>query len=169
MNWPGTRVLVTGGASFIGSHLTDALANLRFLPIQPSDMFPSILSSADILLVNQRGSVGDMSLPSKLTSYFAAGRPVVAAVEPTSEAAREIEASAAGLVVAPDEPRVLLDALQTLSNDESLRGRMGESAHAWSVAELSKPAAVDGYGRLLTVAVGGRGSTPAGTLEEVET
>ena len=25
MNWSGTRVLVTGGASFIGSHLTDAL------------------------------------------------------------------------------------------------------------------------------------------------
>ena len=25
MNWPGTWVLVTGGASFIGSHLTDAL------------------------------------------------------------------------------------------------------------------------------------------------
>jgi nucleoside-diphosphate-sugar epimerase len=25
MNWSGTRVLVTGGASFIGSHLVDAL------------------------------------------------------------------------------------------------------------------------------------------------
>src|SRR5262245_44681305 len=25
MNWQGTRVLVTGGASFIGSHLVDAL------------------------------------------------------------------------------------------------------------------------------------------------
>jgi glycosyltransferase involved in cell wall biosynthesis len=111
-----------------------------------------------------------MSLPSKLTSYFAAGRPVLAAVEPTSEAAREIEASGAGLVVGPDEPRVLLDALQTLSKDESLRGRMGESAHVWSAAELSKAAAVDGYEQLLTVALaaGGRGSTPAGTPGEAE-
>jgi len=25
MDWPNRRVLVTGGASFIGSHLTDAL------------------------------------------------------------------------------------------------------------------------------------------------
>jgi colanic acid biosynthesis glycosyl transferase WcaI len=74
------------------SHLEDlakrqAIPNLRFLPIQPPDVFQSILAAADILLVNQRGTVSDMSLPSKLTAYFAAGRPIVAAVQRASETA----------------------------------------------------------------------------------
>lgn len=33
-----------------------------------------------MLVVNERASAVDMSLASKLTSYFSAGRPVVAAV-----------------------------------------------------------------------------------------
>jgi glycosyltransferase involved in cell wall biosynthesis len=148
-----------------------ALPNVRFLPIQPAGTFPSILAAADILLVNQRGSVRDMSLPSKLTSYFAVGKPLVAAVQLTSEAAREIEASGGGLVVAPDEPKVLLHALQRLADDEDLCAQMGKSAHTWSATELSKAAAMDGYEQLLNLVLtaDSRGSTAAETLKEVET
>jgi glycosyltransferase involved in cell wall biosynthesis len=148
-----------------------ALPNVRFLPIQPAGIFPSILAAADILLVNQRGSVRDMSLPSKLTSYFAVGKPLVATVQLTSEAAREIEASGGGLVVAPDEPRVLLHALQRLADDEDLCAQMGKSARTWSAAELSKAAAMDGYKQLLNLVLtaDSRGSTAAETLKEVET
>jgi glycosyltransferase involved in cell wall biosynthesis len=147
-----------------------ALPNVRFLPIQPASIFPSILAAADILVVNQRGSVRDMSLPSKLTSYFAVGKPLVAAVQLTSEAAREIEASGGGLVVEPDEPKVLLGALQRLADDEDLCAYMGKSAHTWSAAELSKAAAMDGYERLLTLVLtaDSRGSTTGETLKGVE-
>jgi glycosyltransferase involved in cell wall biosynthesis len=157
------------------SHLEDlakrhAIPNLRFLPIQPPDVFQSILAAADILLVNQRGAVSDMSLPSKLTSYFAAGRPIIAAVQQASETAREIEASGGGLVVPPDEPGVLLEAVQRLSNEEGWRLQMGESARAWSLARLSKAAALDGYEQLLAAALahGKRLSTPARIPEEAE-
>ena len=67
-----------------------ALTNVRILPLQPAETFASVLAAADILLINQRGSVDDMSLPSKLTSYFASGRPVVAAAAAHSETAREL-------------------------------------------------------------------------------
>jgi colanic acid biosynthesis glycosyl transferase WcaI len=148
-----------------------ALPNVCFLPTQPASIFPSILAAADILLVNQRGSVCDMSLPSKLTSYFAVGKPLVAAVQLTSEAAREIEASGSGVVVAPDEPKVLLDALQRLADDEDLCAQMGKSAHTWSATELSKAAAMNGYKQLLNLVLtaDSRGSTAAETLEEVQT
>jgi len=147
------------------------LRNVRFLPLQSREFFPNALAAADLLLVNQRGTVGDMSLPSKLTSYFAVGKPLVAAVQLTSEAAREIEASGGGLVVAPDEPRVLLHALQRLADDEDLCARMGKSAHTWSATELSKAAAMDGYEQLLNLVLtaDSRGSTAAETLKEVET
>jgi glycosyltransferase involved in cell wall biosynthesis len=156
------------------SHLQDlaelyALPNLRFLSIQPQDIFPSILAAADILLVNQRGAVSDMSLPSKLTSYFAVGRPIIAAVQRASETAREIEASGGGLVVPPDEPGVLVEALEELSNDSGRRLQMGESARAWSLAKLSKAAALDGYERLLAavLAHGKQLGSPARDPEEV--
>jgi putative colanic acid biosynthesis glycosyltransferase WcaI len=128
---------------------TYKLTNLRFLPLQPEDRFASVLAAADILLVNQRGSVKDMSLPSKLTSYFASGRPVVAAAAPHSETAREVSFSSGGLVVTPDDPPELLGALLRVASDAGLRAHMAESARAWTREMLSAGAALRGYEQLL--------------------
>jgi glycosyltransferase involved in cell wall biosynthesis len=126
-----------------------SLTNLRFLPLQPAETFPSVLAAADILLINQRGSVNDMSLPSKLTSYFASGRPIVAAAAAHSETAREIASSSGGLVVAPDDPGELLDALMRVASDPGLRVHMAGSARRWVAEKLSETAALRGYEQLL--------------------
>jgi glycosyltransferase involved in cell wall biosynthesis len=113
------------------------LTNWTFLPIQPKELFPSVLAAADILLVNQRGSVKDMSLPGKLTAYFASGTPIVAAVSGESEAAIEISESRAGLVVEPDQPAALLDAIQTVAADSDIGGRLGAAGKQWAAERLS--------------------------------
>ena len=64
---------------------------LQIIDPLPSDLFPQALQAADILLVNERGGVTEMAVPSKLTSYFATGRPVIAATDPGSITAEEIE------------------------------------------------------------------------------
>lgn len=132
-----------------------SLPNLRFLPIQPEAMFPSVLAAADMLLVNQSPGVTDMSLPSKLTSYFAVGRPVVAAVDPESETASEIEASNGGLAVPADRPQELLRAVQTLAADEELSNQLGQSGRAWSLATLSKASAMESYERFFAAVQSG--------------
>ena len=82
-----------------------ALTNVRFVPLQSEEVFPSVLAAADMLLVNQRGSVDDMSLPSKLTSYFAAGRPVVAAAASAQrDGARDDVRAAAASSIASGRP-----------------------------------------------------------------
>ncbi len=134
-----------------------ALPNLRLLPMQPAEFYPSILSAADLLIVNQQASVVRMSLPSKLTSYFAAGRPVVAAVAETSETAREIAASGGGLVVAPEQPKAMLNALRALADDATARERFGAAARAWAVNTLSRSAALEAYDELLTTVLAGNG------------
>jgi glycosyltransferase involved in cell wall biosynthesis len=136
-----------------------ALANVSFLPLQPAGAFSDILAAADLLLINQRGSVAEMSLPSKLTSYYAAGRPVVAAAAANSETGREIVASGGGLLVAPDDPVALLDGIRRVSGDPGLAAHLTASARTWAGTVLSKTSALRAYEQLVAamLASGRRG------------
>jgi colanic acid biosynthesis glycosyl transferase WcaI len=113
------------------------LDNVDFIEMQGPGRWEEIMQASDLLLVNQRASVADMSLPSKLTSYFAAGRPVVAAASPESETAREIAAARAGSVVPAEDPVALRDAIVALKRDPSLVSTVGETARRYAETELS--------------------------------
>jgi colanic acid biosynthesis glycosyl transferase WcaI len=125
------------------------LRNLRFLPIQPAKLFTSVLAAADMLLVNQRESVTNMSLPGKLTSYFASGRPVVAAVSPQSETARELVDTGAGVLVAPDEPGLLLEAIRKLAADTACQERLGAAGKRYVSSALSADHSLAGLETLI--------------------
>ena len=85
-------------------------------PLNDAD-FAAALASADSLLVNELPGVSEMAVPSKLTSYFSAGRPVVAATDVTGITAEEIRAADAGVVVPAGDPEALLDAAIALAAD----------------------------------------------------
>ena len=57
------------------------------------------------------------SVPSKLYSILAAGRPVLAAVDEGTEVARTVEAAGAGVAVPPDDPDAFCAHLATLVRD----------------------------------------------------
>lgn len=118
------------------------LTNVRFLPPQPEENFPNVLASADVLLVNQRPSVTDMSLPGKLTSYFASGRPVVAAVSPQSETRYEVEGAGSGLVVSGGKPDQLLGAIQQLADDPARADELGANGQRYQQKNLTAEAAL---------------------------
>jgi glycosyltransferase involved in cell wall biosynthesis len=122
-----------------------SLDNLRILPLQPKDELSSILSAADVLLVNQLGSVADMSLPSKLTAYYAAGRPVVVAAAAGSETAREATASGGALLVPPDSPAELLAGVTRVADDTGLAALITSSAREWCDRVLAKAPALRAY------------------------
>ena len=119
-----------------------SLANVTFLPLQPEDTFPEVLGAADILLLNQRGTVRDMSLPGKLTSYFAAGRPVVAAVAAESESAIEIRTADAGVVVRPDDPEALATAIEQLMSEPEKGALLGDHGREYAFTHLTADAAL---------------------------
>ena len=103
------RFVFSGGGNQAGAIRAAARVspNVSFLGVQPDGIHASLLAAADVLLLAERATRVDMSLPSKLTSYFAAGRPIVAAVLPGGGSAREVERSGAGLVVPAGEPERL--------------------------------------------------------------
>lgn len=123
-------------------HAAAALPNVRFLPPQSEEDFPEVLAAADVLLVNQRPSVTDMALPGKLTSYFIARRPVVAAVAPKSETAVELITANAGLVVEAGMPERLLNALRYLAATPHLADEMGENGRRYALEHLTADAAL---------------------------
>lgn len=125
------------------------LRNVDFIELQGPGRWEEIMQASDVLLVNQRASVADMSLPSKLTSYFAAGRPVVAAASADSETAREIQAAGAGNVVPPDDPRKFRDALLALRGDADATVRLGEAAQRYAAEHLAPSAVLAEYDRFL--------------------
>ena len=82
---------------------------LQFVSPLPGDEFMEALASADFLLVNELPGVKDMAVPSKLTSYFNAGVPVIAATDSGSVTAAEIAASCGGVRVDAADPLALLE------------------------------------------------------------
>jgi len=64
------------------------LANIIFLPLQPLERLPAMLSAADTHLVIQKTGAADLVMPSKLTNILAVGGVAVATAEAGSELGR---------------------------------------------------------------------------------
>ncbi|MFC7499754.1 glycosyltransferase family 4 protein [Enterovirga sp. GCM10030262] len=107
------------------------LDNVTFVGVQPRAKLPDMLATADLLVLHQRREVIDMVMPSKLMSYGASGRPILVAGVGESEGARFIEEADCGMVVEPEQPALLADAIRTLRADEEGRARMGRNARAY--------------------------------------
>lgn len=107
--------------------LAEGCASVQFVAPLPQDKFTSALAAADVLLLNELPGLAETAVPSKLTSYFAAGRPVLAATEAESVSADEVRASGAGVVVSPGEPDALVRAALDLARSSSHDPQAGPS------------------------------------------
>jgi len=104
------------------------LSNVRFLPLvlpQPRELLPEMLAAADVLVLNQSASIVDMVIPSKLFTYMAAGRPIVAAVNESSQATACIRKADSGIAVEAENPAALAEAILQLKEDRELAERLG--------------------------------------------
>jgi colanic acid biosynthesis glycosyl transferase WcaI len=88
----------------------DLGSHVWFVPFQPEEALAEMFADADVLLLNQLSAVQDTVIPSKLLTYMAAGRPVLAAVNPASQAARLLRKADGGVLVAPEDPNALAEA-----------------------------------------------------------
>lgn len=118
---------------------------LEFLPPVDEVDFPAALGAADVLLVNERPGVAQMAVPSKLTSYFRSGRPILAATDSGGFTAGEIAASGAGVCVAADRPDLLLSEAVRLGSDRALAERLGQAGRRYCDTLLSEETAMDRY------------------------
>ncbi|WP_338677992.1 glycosyltransferase [Streptomyces sp. SCSIO 30461] len=156
---PATRIVLMGDGNQREhlAGLAEGLPNLEFMPPVSDEDFPDVLAAADVLAVTQRASVLDMSVPSKLTSYFASGRPVVASVAAEGGTAREVLRSGAGLLVEPEDPDQLLSAVRKLADDPGMADELGAAGPRHVAAHLSREAGLARIDALIDEAMGGPG------------
>jgi glycosyltransferase involved in cell wall biosynthesis len=86
-----------------------------------------------------------MSVPSKLTSYFNAGVPVIAATDGASVTAHEVAASEGGLRVDAADPEALLNASEMLGADSAMAASLGAAGLRFRLEALSEHAALGHY------------------------
>jgi colanic acid biosynthesis glycosyl transferase WcaI len=123
----------------------NGVERLDFLDPLDDQGFQAALAAADILLVNEKPGVSEMSVPSKLTSYFNAGKPVLAATDPLGVTAAEVVASGGGVIVSSGDPSALVDAAENLRRDPVRRQALGASGLRYRRDLLEESAAIDRY------------------------
>jgi colanic acid biosynthesis glycosyl transferase WcaI len=128
----------------------DGLPNVRFAPYQPKARLREVLASGDVHVVPLRRGLGRSSVPSKTYSILAAGRPLLASIDPGTEVTRIVEASGAGIAVAPDDPEAFRTALVALLDDRDRRRAMGARGRAWVERAASPAAVAEAYEALFT-------------------
>jgi colanic acid biosynthesis glycosyl transferase WcaI len=121
------------------------LQTLEFLDLVSEEEFPAALGAADVLLVNERPGIAQMAAPSKLTSYFRSGKPVLAATDTTGITAGELAAAGAGVCVPADRPDLLLSEALRLGTDRALAAKLGDAGWRYCDELLSEEAGLDRY------------------------
>jgi len=107
------------------------LENVRFLPFQSHESLPEMYASADVCLVPLRKGFTGESVPCKVFTITAAGRPLIASVDEWSDTHRFVKAAECGLCVEPEAPDALAEAILMLYNDSSLQERLGRKGREY--------------------------------------
>jgi colanic acid biosynthesis glycosyl transferase WcaI len=117
------------------------IANVRFADyIEPSRL-SELLATGDVHVVPLRRGLGRVSVPSKTYSIMAAGRPVVASIDPGTAVPLILAESGGGVTVPPDDAAAFTDAIASLVAEPERAMRLGALGRAWVEREAS-PAAV---------------------------
>ena len=144
-------VINGGGSGLAGLREAAApLANVVFVPYQPQERLGEVLAAADIHVVPLKRGLAKASVPSKLYSVLAAGRPVLASVDPGTEVDRTIRRAGAGLCVPPDDAPRFLAALRSLIESPHDRDAMGAAGRRFVEGWVSPQAVAGQYDDLLT-------------------
>lgn len=144
-------VLVGNGAQRddLQQRIDEQSTTTQILPPLDDKAFAETLQSADVLLVNELPGVAEMAVPSKLTSYFASGRPVLAATDATGITAQEVVAAQAGIVVPAGCAESILEGAKRLANDRDECRRLGLNGKRYKETVLEETIAIDRFDSLL--------------------
>ncbi len=113
------------------------LPALSVLPYQPKAELPALYAAATALVAVLEEDASVFSVPSKVLTYLAAGKPLLLAVPAANLAARIVAEAGAGHIVPPGDPGALGQVALDLLGNDAARERMGRAARAYAERTFS--------------------------------
>ena len=109
-----------------------------------------MLAAADVGLIVQRKNVISFNMPSKTQLLLASGRPIIASVPLNGSAAQVVSQSQGGIVVPPEDPQALTEAVLQLYHDRPYGEKLGSQGRQYAVNYYSFERSLDAYEKLFT-------------------
>jgi glycosyltransferase involved in cell wall biosynthesis len=102
--------------------------NIRFLPFRPASDLPAIMAAGDFHIVTVRRGLEGMVVPSKMYNILAHGRPILAVASEKADVSRLARQYGFGLVVDPDNPTEVAEAVRSALHAPDRLGYMCHQA-----------------------------------------
>ncbi len=118
------------------------LENIRFLPFQPEARLAEVLSTADAFLLTMAADHATSSVPSKLITYLAMGRPILCSVDSLSPIASQVLEADCGIVVGSGDHLAIADALIQMAEDRESWLHKGLNGRRYFGRHFNMPAAM---------------------------
>ena len=124
------------------------LENMRFVDFSSYEDLNEVLAAADIHLILLKPGLGTASVPSKLYSILAAGRPVLASVDTGTEIDLVVSRSGAGRSVSSNNNDLFVETLIALADDPVGRDAAGKAGRKFAEEWLSADSVAQSYDEL---------------------
>ncbi|HEY9651403.1 MAG TPA: glycosyltransferase family 4 protein [Coleofasciculaceae cyanobacterium] len=142
----------------------EKLDNILLLPFQEREKLPEMLAAADVGLILQKRNVISFNMPSKSLVLLASGRPIIASVPLTGTAARVVQQSGGGVVVKPQNPKALANAILDLYQNPEKAESLGQQGREYAVKNYSFQRVLNSYETLFTQVAQQTQEIPEGKL-----
>jgi glycosyltransferase involved in cell wall biosynthesis len=149
-------VVSEGEGADLLAEVTAGIAHFSILPFQPSEDVSAMLSAADVAIVILEPEASLFSIPSKVLSYFSAGKPVVGLMSPDNDAAQAI-LTVGGAVFAPTDFGSKEAASWIASQSDEQLSAIGKSARNYAETNFRIDAKVERFNWVIRQVVGKRG------------
>jgi colanic acid biosynthesis glycosyl transferase WcaI len=140
-----------------------SLRSFLFLPLQPREALPDQLAAADVLVITQRKAVRDVVFPGKLLYYMAAGRPILAAVNEDSETGRFIREHQVGMVVPPEGPASLAQAIRWMQSNPERTRQFGLNGRRTAETQFDRSIVLESFAAYIESGLESRSLLPGQT------
>ena len=121
---------------------------MRFVDFSSYEDLNEVLAAADIHLILLKPGLGTASVPSKLYSILAAGRPVLASVDTGTEIDLVVSRSGAGRSVSSNNNDLFVETLIALADDPVGRDAAGKAGRKFAEEWLSADSVAQSYDEL---------------------